>query len=109
MKRAHYQILHDTHYRYSAPVSLAQQLAHLWPRDCTWQRCLERHLTITPQPTRRLDGVDVFGNPLTRLAFERPHDELRVIACLRVEVLAREQLLLEDSPAWEEACAALRY
>ncbi|WJN60243.1 transglutaminase family protein [Pseudomonas sp. SO81] len=109
MKRAHYQVLHDTHYRYSAPVSLAQQLAHLWPRDCTRQLCHERHLTITPQPTRRQDGLDLFGNPLTRLAFERPHDELRVIACLRVEVLAREGLALEDSPAWEEVAAALRY
>jgi transglutaminase-like putative cysteine protease len=109
MKRAHYQVLHDTHYRYSAPVSLAQQLAHLWPRDCARQLCHERHLTITPQPTRRQDGLDLFGNPLTRLAFERPHDELRVIACLRVEVLAREGLALEDSPAWEEAVAALRY
>ena len=109
MKRAHYQVLHDTHYRYSAPVSLAQQLAHLWPRDCERQLCHERHLTITPQPTRRQDGIDLFGNPLTRLAFERPHDELRVIACLRVEVLVREGLVLEDSPAWEEAVAALRY
>lgn len=109
MKRAHYQVLHDTHYRYSAPVSLAQQLAHLWPRDCARQLCHERHLTITPQPTRRQDGLDLFGNPLTRLAFERPHDELRVIACLRVEVLAHEGLALEDSPAWEEVAAALRY
>jgi transglutaminase-like putative cysteine protease len=109
MKRAHYQVLHDTHYRYSAPVSLAQQLAHLWPRDCARQLCHERHLTITPQPTRRQDGLDLFGNPLTRLAFERPHDELRVIACLRVEVLAREGLALEDSPVWEEVAAALRY
>ena len=109
MKRAHYQVLHDTHYRYSAPVSLAQQLAHLWPRERAGQRCLEQHLTVTPQPTRRLDGLDVFGNPLTRLAFERPHDELRVIACLRVEVQARDDLKLEDSPPWEDVIARLRY
>lgn len=109
MKRALYQVLHDTHYRYSAPVSLAQQLAHLWPRDCERQLCQERHLTITPSPTRRQDGLDTFGNPLTRLAFERPHDELRVVASLRVEVLAREGLQLEDSPPWEEVVAALGY
>ncbi|WP_068829108.1 transglutaminase family protein [Pseudomonas sp. BMS12] len=104
-----YQVLHDTHYRYSAPVSLAQQLAHLWPRDYLWQRCLDRHLTVTPHPCQRLDGLDVFGNPLTRLAFERPHEQLRVIASLRVEVLAREGLQLEDSPPWEEVVAALSY
>ena len=28
---ARYQVFHDTHYRYDSPVSLAQQLAHLWP------------------------------------------------------------------------------
>ncbi|WP_454256275.1 transglutaminase family protein [Pseudomonas sp. Marseille-Q8238] len=109
MSRATYQILHDTHYRYSAPVSLAQQLAHLWPRECAWQRCSERHLNVSPQPTCRTDSLDVFGNPLTRLVFERPHDELRVSARLRVEVLARAPLDLGDSPAWEAASAALSY
>ncbi|MWV15425.1 transglutaminase family protein [Pseudomonas sp. L-22-4S-12] len=106
---AHYQILHDTHYRYSAPVSLAQQLAHLWPRDCAWQRCTERQLLVSPQPSKRQDGLDVYGNPLTRLAFERPHDELKVCARLRVEVLARPRFALADSPPWEQACAALGY
>jgi hypothetical protein len=28
---AHYQIVHDTRYCYDSPVSLAKQLAHLWP------------------------------------------------------------------------------
>lgn len=109
MKRALYQVLHDTHYRYSAPVSLAQQLAHLWPRDCARQLCQERLLTVTPQPTARQDGLDTFGNPLTRLVFERPHEQLRVIASLRVEVLARDSLVLDDSPAWESVVAALGY
>lgn len=106
---ARYQVLHDTHYRYTAPVSLAQQLAHLWPRDCAWQRCEERHLQITPQPCQRHDSVDVFGNPLTRLAFERPHDALKVCAKLNVEVLPRAYLDLQDSPSWESTCEALGY
>lgn len=109
MRRALYQVLHDTHYRYSAPVSLAQQLAHLWPRDCARQLCQEHRLTVTPQPTARQDGLDTFGNPLTRLVFERPHEQLRVIASLRVEVLARDSLVLDDSPAWESVVAALGY
>ncbi len=33
MSSAQYQIIHDTHYTYDSPVSLAQQLAHLWPRE----------------------------------------------------------------------------
>lgn len=109
MTSVHYRILHDTHYRYAAPVSLAQQLAHLWPRESPWQRCAARELTVSPEPTRRVDGLDVFGNPLTRLAFERPHDELEVCARLDVEVLARPTLRLHDSPAWERVAHDLSY
>ena len=106
---ANYQIFHDTCYHYDSPVSLAQQLAHLWPRECTWQRCTEQQLLISPEPTTRRDELDVFGNPLTRLAFERPHDELQVNARLTVEVLARPLADFNLSPAWEQTCNALTY
>ncbi len=106
---AHYTIIHDTHYQYDSPVSLAQQLAHLWPRECEWQVCHEQALQITPDPTQRMDELDVFGNPLTRLDFERPHDELRVCARLQVEVLRRPALDFKTSPAWEATRDALCY
>ena len=106
---ARYQIFHDTHYRYDSPVSLAKQLAHLWPRPCAWQVCRDQVLEISPEPTQRLDQHDVFGNPLTRLAFERPHDELRVAARLEVEVLERPARDLAQSAKWEAACSALSY
>ncbi|KAB0491899.1 transglutaminase family protein [Pseudomonas vancouverensis] len=106
---AHYQIFHDTHYHYDSPVSLAQQLAHLWPRECAWQRCSDRQLQISPVPTSRRDELDVFGNPLTRLAFERPHDELLVNASLTLEVLPRAVADFTQSPAWEDTRNALTY
>ncbi|WP_434708551.1 transglutaminase family protein [Pseudomonas sp. R1-1] len=106
---ARYQIFHDTCYHYDSPVSLAQQLAHLWPRECAWQRCTEQQLLISPEPTSRRDELDVFGNPLTRLAFERPHDQLQVGARLTVEVLARPVLDFNQSPAWESTRDALTY
>jgi len=106
---ARYQVLHDTHYRYASPVSLAQQLVHLWPRDCAWQRCEERVLEVTPVPTRRRDEQDVFGNPLTRLALEYPHEALQVSTRVRIEVLPRELPVLAASPSWEQARDALAY
>lgn len=106
---AHYQIFHDTHYHYDSPVSLAQQLAHLWPRPCVWQRCTAQQLQISPDPTSRRDELDVFGNPLTRLAFERPHDELLVNASLTIEVLPRPVLDFNLSPPWEDTRSALTY
>lgn len=106
---AHYLILHDTHYHYDSPVSLAQQLAHLWPRHNPWQVCTERQLLINPVPTSRRDELDVFGNPLTRLAFERPHDELQVNARLKVEVLRRPLLDFNQSACWSDTQSALTY
>ncbi|MGY2288946.1 transglutaminase family protein [Pseudomonas sp. SDO528_S397] len=106
---ARYQIFHDTHYHYDSPVSLAQQLAHLWPRPCAWQRCTLQLLDISPEPTVRRDELDVFGNPITRLAFERPHDELLVNAALTVEVLERPTLDFAQSPAWELTRSQLTY
>jgi transglutaminase-like putative cysteine protease len=109
MSSAFYQILHDTHYRYSSPVSLAQQLAHLWPRECPWQRNHQQQLQVSPQPCQREDTLDVFGNPLTRLVFERPHEQLKVSARLQVEVLPRAAVDIHASPPWEQVCALLRY
>ncbi|MDT3718393.1 transglutaminase family protein [Pseudomonas oryzihabitans] len=109
MKQVRYRIQHDTHYRYEAPVSLSQQLLHLLPRDCAWQRCLSQQLAILPAPTQRQEAWDAFGNPLTRLSFERPHDELYVGTDLEVEVDSRAGWVLEDSPAWEEVREGLRY
>src|SRR5450830_1113187 len=106
---ARYQIFHDTHYHYDSPVSLAQQLAHLWPRPCAWQRCTSQQLDISPLPSSRRDELDVFGNPITRLAFERPHDELLVNAGLTVEVLARPVLDFQQSLAWDQTRDSLTY
>ncbi|MHA6197610.1 transglutaminase family protein [Pseudomonas wadenswilerensis] len=106
---ARYQILHDTHYRYASPVSLAQQLVHLWPRECPWQRCEERVLEVAPAPTLRRDEQDVFGNPLTRLALEYRHDELQVSTRVRITVLPRSLPAMAGSPSWEQARDALAY
>lgn len=106
---ARYQVLHDTHYRYASPVSLAQQLVHLWPRDCLWQRCEARSLEVSPAPTRRRDEQDAFGNPLTRLGLEYRHDALKVSTRVRIDVLPRPLPSLSASPPWEQARDALAY
>jgi transglutaminase-like putative cysteine protease len=74
-----------------------------------WQRCTEQQLLISPEPTTRRDELDVFGNPLTRLAFERPHDELLVNARLTVEVLARPvRTSISLRPGRDAQCADLQ-
>jgi transglutaminase-like putative cysteine protease len=128
---ARYHILHETRYRYESPVSLSRQLLHLTPRDCSWQRCLEHRIGVSPQPTAERERRDCFGNVVRELALEFPHDTLDVHAESTVEVAshlpreaaaalagAREAAAagaprapgyLSASPAWESVRDALAY
>jgi transglutaminase-like putative cysteine protease len=106
---ARYHITHETQYRYSVPVALSQQLVHLFPRALSWQQCHAKTLEITPLPTRQRDELDVFGNPLTRLLFELPHDTLTLTARLDIDVHARTLPTLENSPTWESVSDLLDY
>ncbi|HUD41450.1 MAG TPA: transglutaminase family protein [Dokdonella sp.] len=99
---ARYRVVHETEYRYSSTVSVSRQAMHLAPRACARQRTLDHRLTIDPLPTYRQEGVDCFGNPLTRIEIDHPHRALLVVAESDVTITARGDLRdPADSPAWE--------
>jgi transglutaminase-like putative cysteine protease len=105
-----YQVLHRTEYRYAAPVSLSQQLLHLQPRAALRQECIEHALEILPAPSRRHDAIDAFGNPVTRLEFDRPHESLSITSQARLWIAPRKAALDPlDSPPWEAVVAQLAY
>ena len=106
---ARYEITHETQYSYAVPVALSQQLVHLFPRVCSWQQCDVQTLTIEPAPTHQRDEQDVFGNPLTRLSFESPHETLTLTARLSIAVNVRELPALESSATWESVSELLGY
>jgi transglutaminase-like putative cysteine protease len=106
---ARYRIIHDTEYRYAAPVSLSRQLLHLTPRKVPWQRCLEHRLEILPVFARRLERLDVFGNPVTLLALETPHEILRVHAESTVDVFGQQLPDEALAPSWETVRDLLNY
>jgi transglutaminase-like putative cysteine protease len=106
---ARYEITHETQYNYAVPVALSQQLVHLFPRVCSWQQCDVQTLTIEPAPTHQRDEQDIFGNPLTRLSFESPHETLTLTARLSIAVNARELPALENSATWERVSELLGY
>lgn len=109
MMTAHYDITHETHYRYTSPVALSQQLVHLFPRDCSWQQCTAQTMSIEPSPTRQRQDHDMFGNPLTRLSFESAHDRLTLTARLSIAVNRSQVPALEQSAAWETVSELLGY
>ena len=106
--RALYRVRHETVYEYGGNVAHSHQLLHLTPRDSTHQRCLSRSLTLAPQASSRSEDFDAFGNLVTRLEYDLPHDRLEVLAQVRIEV-SMPQVLSSDAHPWEQARDALTY
>ncbi|MDH3320524.1 MAG: transglutaminase family protein [Betaproteobacteria bacterium] len=98
------QVEHETHYQYSSPVLLSQQLLHLSPRALAWQRCHAHRLQIEPVPGELGERDDFFGNAVTQFLIAAPHPELRVHASTTVSVAPRErEALARPRVPWEEA------
>ena len=81
-----YRVRHVTTYEYSRPVSLGTHMLHLQPQTAAGQHVLEASISVTPEPQRRTDGVDHFGNRVTWLFLDQPHPRLQITARARVEV-----------------------
>lgn len=104
------EVVHETRYDYTAPVSLAQHLAHLRPLDDEHQWLREMLLDISPPPGHRHEAPDPYGNACTWFGLSHPHEALVVRACSVVELAPRFAALRpEASPAWDVLAARLRY
>ena len=103
-----YDVRHETIYEYSREVVHSHQLLHLAPREAAHQTCSAHQIRIEPTPANCSTDVDAFGNPVTRLEFDRPHQRLAVTAEMTVEVRPRA-----DAPAksesWERTRSQLAY
>ncbi len=73
-----YRVRHVTEYDYSSPVTLCYNMAHLLPRDTEYQRCLSRHIQVTPFPVYQNEGVDYFGNETFYFSIQEPHNKLTI-------------------------------
>jgi transglutaminase-like putative cysteine protease len=102
-----YGIRHETVYHYGGDVAHSHQLLHLTPRDTPHQTCHRRNISLSPQPSARREDVDAFGNLVTRLEYDLPHDRLEVLAEVGVEVRHAPALDAEGSDAWETVRSAL--
>lgn len=105
---ARYQVRHQTIYAYSGDVVHSHQLLHLTPRESQHQSCLKHSIRIDPLPANCNPDTDAFGNPVTRLEFDRPHQRLDVTADMSVEVRGRSDVGLK-SESWERARNQLGY
>ena len=95
-------VVHETHYRYSSPVVLSQQLLHLTPRALPWQAVHSHHIEVDPAAGEFDEHEDYYGNRTVHLLLAAPHEELVVRAESDVEIAPREKAALA-APAvpWE--------
>ena len=108
------EVIHDTHYAYAAPVSLAHHLAHLQPLQDDAQQLLSFSLLIDPLPAppnaSPVTSLDAMGNAQCHFSLAQPHQRLHVRASSRVRLAPRfVGLQPEASAPWGEVAARLRY
>jgi transglutaminase-like putative cysteine protease len=97
-----YDIRQTTTYNYASPVAYARHMLRLTPIDRPGQRVHATALEIEPVPIERHDGQDFFGNRMTWIELDQPHDTLSVRVAARVAVKRDAVLDAEATPPWEE-------
>ncbi|KIQ15926.1 transglutaminase family protein [Rhodococcus sp. MEB064] len=101
-----YAITHRTEYAYSSVVSSSYGRGHIFPRTTAEQLCLDASVTVTPTPTDRSTGVDLYGNEDLYFHVTTDHDHLcvtgRALVCVRPPDPARLTTAGAVGP-WEDA------
>jgi len=96
-----YDIRQTTSYSYASKVSYARHVLRLTPVDRPGQRVHASALDIDPPPVGRREGVDFFGNHMTWVALNAPHERFVVKVAARVTVEDGEEPDLFGAPPWE--------
>lgn len=103
-----YRVEHLTTYAYAEPVDLASHMLHLTPRAQPGQTVLSASLRATPEPSRVTNSDDHFGNHVTWMFLDRPHERFEVAVEAVVEVAFPPPPPAASTPPWEQVAAALR-
>lgn len=101
------RVTHTTRYNYSAPVDMAQHVAHLQPPHTPCQTCHQHRLQIDPEGAQVRTGMDAFGNHRAYFALPMVHATLQVHA--QSIVTTRQLSPAASTLSWEEVRAALTY
>lgn len=97
-----YDIRQATTYRYASAVAYARHVLRLTPIDRPDQRVHAAALDVEPVPIGRREGHDFFGNRMTWIELDQPHDMLSVRVAARVAVKNEVAPDADTPPPWEE-------
>jgi transglutaminase-like putative cysteine protease len=95
-----YDVRQTTTYTYASKVAYAHHVLRLTPTNRPGQRVHASALEIDPVPVARREGRDFFGNHLTRIDLDRPHEMLTIKAAARIKI-EEAQPVTVATPAWE--------
>jgi transglutaminase-like putative cysteine protease len=95
-----YDVRQTTSYSYASMVAYAHHVLRLTPINRSGQRVHASALDIDPAPAERREGRDFFGNHLTSIKLDHPHDKLviKVTARVSVDEVSTDSV---TTPAWE--------
>lgn len=82
-----YDIVHQTRFTYSAPISLGQLVVRLQPRTSFDQRLINFSIRCDPLPARHTHCLDLHGNIRHWFWFEKQHSGLTLITRSIVDCL----------------------
>jgi transglutaminase-like putative cysteine protease len=100
-----YRLTHRTTYTYQTPAIRARHFLHLLPRVRPGQVLAAATLAIEPAPSSRWDEVDYFGNHITSVELDLPHDEF--IATLEADIdVTPPQPIAHAGITWEAVAVA---
>src|SRR5579863_6324848 len=96
-----YDVRQITTCEYASPVAHARHVLRLTPITRDGERVHVAALQIVPEPRYRREGQDFFGNRLTWIDIEEPHDTLTVKLAARVAIDPPAEPAVPATPAWE--------
>jgi len=98
-----YDVRQTTTYSYAVPVRVARQVLRMTPVDRAGHQHVIAHvLDLTPEAAELERGVDFFGNGLTWLTLDQPHDLLQISTRSRVEVTSTPLPEAEATPSVDD-------
>src|SRR6202161_1516423 len=97
-----YDVRQTTTCGYASPVAHPRHFLRRTPITRDGERVHVAALQIVPEPKYRREGQDFFGNRLTWIEVEEPHDLLTVKLAARVAVDAPVEPAPLSTPPWEK-------
>jgi len=94
-----YDVRQTTTCSYASPVAHARHVLRLTPVSRDGERVHVAALQIVPEPAHRREGQDFFGNRLTWIEINEPHQTLTVKLSARVAVDA--EVVPPETLTWE--------